>query len=44
MGSGIKPNSIVRNGVLFKNWKYDQKAKALSISLPNGQSTISIKY
>jgi hypothetical protein len=41
---GLKPKSIIQNGLMLKNWKYDQKSKALSISLPEGQSTISINY
>ena len=42
MAIGSKPNSISRNSILLKNWKYDQKLNVLIINLPKGQSKISI--
>ncbi|HQS04088.1 MAG TPA: hypothetical protein PLT16_00445, partial [Daejeonella sp.] len=42
MAIDLKPKSIIHNGVLLKGWKYNQKTKSLSISLPKGQSKITI--
>jgi len=38
----LKPKSIIHNGVLLKDWKYNQKTKVLSISLPKGQSKVVV--
>lgn len=42
--SGIsKPVSLTLNGSAYSNWKYDQNSKMISITVPSGQSVISIK-
>ncbi len=43
MTRAVKPISIVQNGLSIKNWKYDQMSKTLTLVIPEGQSTISIK-
>lgn len=41
--SGIsKPVSVTLNGTAYSNWQYDQNSKILNISVPAGQSKISI--
>lgn len=42
--SGVsKPVSLTLNGNTYSNWKYDQNNKMISITVPAGQSGISIK-
>lgn len=42
--SGVsKPVSLTLNGNTYSNWKYDQNSKMISITVPSGQSVISIK-
>ncbi|MDP3469367.1 MAG: heparinase II/III family protein [Daejeonella sp.] len=42
MVSPVKPSSVVQNGQSVKNWKYDQNLKILTLTIPQGQSKISI--
>jgi hypothetical protein len=39
---GLKPKSIIHNGMSVKNWKYDPNSKILTLTIPKGQSKITI--
>ena len=39
---GLKPKSIIHNGMIVKNWKYDANSKILTLTIPKGQSKITI--
>ena len=39
---GLKPKSIIHNGMSVKNWKYDANSKILTLTIPKGQSKITI--
>jgi hypothetical protein len=39
---GLKPKSIIHNGMSVKNWKYDPNSKILALTIPKGQSKITI--
>jgi hypothetical protein len=44
MASLQRPSSVIQNGQLIKNWKYDQNSKNMTLSIPQGQSKIAVKY
>ena len=39
---GLKPKSIIHNGMSVKNWKYDANSKILTLTIPKGLSKITI--